>query len=65
MKDSRNIVCGYGIIVWAEACTPHQRPHVPAGWVLPTGERTTDRERAQKVAEAIHLILAADKAKGR
>ena len=57
MKDSRDIICGYGIVPWAEACTPHHAPSEMPGWVLPGGQRTNDRERAQRVAEAIHLVL--------
>lgn len=57
MKDSRDIICGYGIVPWSPAVTPYNRPAEPEGWVLPGGERTPDRERAQRVAEAIHLVL--------
>jgi hypothetical protein len=47
-----DITIGRGRIIWAEA-TEHKGLVHPAGWVLPGGERTLDRERAEAVARAI------------
>jgi hypothetical protein len=47
-----DITIGWGRIIWAEA-TEHKGLVHPAGWVLPGGERTLDRERAEAVARAI------------
>lgn len=44
---------GYGRIIYAEAIdSPYLK--MPAGWVLPGGERTNDKLRAELTAAAIH-----------
>jgi len=54
-----DITIGRGRIIWAEALTyegkrpPYQGGTFLEGWVLPGGERTQDRERAEAVARAI------------
>lgn len=49
-----DITIGKGRIIWAEA-TEIKGTVLPAGWVLPGGERTQDRARAEEVALAIDL----------
>jgi len=54
MIDQHDIEYGYGHIPWGRpirAITGELR--WPAGWVLPGGERTTNRDEAQRVAVAI------------
>jgi len=56
MTRQNDVVHGYGQIPWAKAV--HAKSggaRFAAGWVLPGGERTTDRERALTVAKAIDL----------
>lgn len=47
-----DITIGKGRIIYAEALE-HKGAVLPAGWVLPGGERTQDRARAEAVASAI------------
>jgi len=50
-----DIEYGYGQIPWGRAIRSELGYELmPAGWVLPGGERTQDRARAQRVAAAIH-----------
>ena len=54
MADQNDVEYGYGHIPWGRpirAITGELR--WPAGWVLPGGERTTNRDEAQRVAVAI------------
>lgn len=58
--DKRNIHFATGRIIWARACRPviGNTKYFPEGWVLPGGERTTDRERA---LQAVHYIASCAK----
>jgi tRNA nucleotidyltransferase/poly(A) polymerase len=51
--DPRNITIGFGRVIWAEATTPRHKAELPAGWVLPGGDRTNDHSEAMRVAEWI------------
>jgi len=59
-KQQDDIGYGYGVILWGAAITELEIPEVgyyrraqPAGWVLPGGERTTNRQKALRAAMAI------------
>lgn len=65
-RDTRDIVVGMAIVPYAVA-SPHTPRFGPwagitmrAGWVLPGGERTPDRARAQRVAQRMDEIMRAD-----
>jgi hypothetical protein len=51
-----NIRRGYGRIVYAKATTDNQGHYHPEGWVLPGGQRTALRARAEAVADQIHRL---------
>jgi len=60
-KKSEDIGYVHGVILWGAAITELEIPEEgyyrraqPAGWVLPGGERTTNRQRALRAAIAIH-----------
>jgi hypothetical protein len=50
-NDRRNITVGSTRIVWAERCG-----HLDAGYVLPGGLRTIDRDRAHAAAVALERV---------
>jgi|DEB19_MinimDraft_3_1074340.scaffolds.fasta_scaffold10664_5 hypothetical protein len=58
-NDLRDIQIGYGRIIWAESLDYRGRNpnyvgrNLLAGWVLPGGERTQDKDIAERAAMAI------------
>lgn len=50
-NDRRNITVGATRIIWAE-----RSGHLEAGWVLPGGLRTLDRDRAHAAAVALERV---------
>ena len=58
-----DIIRGRGIVPWSGGSVaregfPNEGERFAPGWVLPGGERTLDADRAARVAEAIHSLLA-------
>jgi len=55
MTDQNDVEYCYGLVPWGRAIRSELGYELmPAGWVLPGGERTQDRARALRVATAIH-----------
>lgn len=54
---SLDIQVGPGRVPWADATTLRDAVYLPAGWALPGGLRTDDRERALVVAENIAALI--------
>jgi len=55
MAEQGDVTYCYGQIPWGKAIRSELGYELmPAGWVLPGGERTQDRERAQRAAATIH-----------
>jgi len=55
MNDQNDVVYCYGLVPWGRAIRSELGYELmPAGWVLPGGERTQDRARAQRAAAVIH-----------
>lgn len=52
-----NISRGFGRVVYAMATTDHAGRYFPEGWVLPGGQRTCVRARAEAVADRIHNLI--------
>lgn len=55
-----NITIGKGRILWAKAATCCSGIVHPAGWVLPGGARTQNRNVAQAAAMAIDVMSGAE-----
>lgn len=53
-----NVQVGQGRVIFAEACTPLGAAPCERGWVLPGGQRTTNRGIALLVAERIDRALS-------
>ncbi|OUM00566.1 hypothetical protein [Variovorax sp. JS1663] len=57
-KHQKNIILvgTKGRILWAKACTCTAGIHHPEGYVLPGGERTQNRARAEFAASTIDYL---------
>lgn len=53
-----NVTQGFGRVIYGEAGTKHDGTVLPAGWVLPGGRRTQNRQLAESVAAEINAITA-------
>lgn len=54
---SLDVNVGSGRVPWANATTQRDNTYQPAGWVLPGGQRTEVRARAETVASNIDQII--------
>ena len=60
--DPRNVQCGKARVIWAEQTTITHRGQVgkgealPAGWVLPGGNRVLDRQLAVDAAVIVDRL---------
>ncbi len=57
LNHPNNITLGLARVIWAPACRPIGGSHLPDGWALPGGERTTDSGRALQVATAMNAMF--------
>lgn len=57
------VIFGHAVLPWGAACQPiigrYAGYYVPAGWVLPGGERVTDLAEARMAAVKLHALMCA------
>lgn len=57
------VIFGHAVLPWGEACQPiigrWAGYKVPAGWVLPGGERVADLAEARIAAVKLHALMRA------
>lgn len=55
------VIYGHAVLAWGEACQPiigrYAGYYVPAGWVLPGGERVGDLAEARMAAVKLHALM--------
>lgn len=59
LDHKHNLNVGSARLIWADACTPFGKPQSPAGWVLPGGDRTIDRNKALRVVKNMDRLMSA------
>lgn len=61
-NDPRNVEVGRARVIWAIECRPlGSASKIAAGWALPGGTRTTDRDEAVMVACALDALMTPGK----